>query len=123
MKRDWDLIREVLLEVEALPDEARMQFGYSLGHEESSEQRVRAEHAFLLWEADYITAVDAGTMDKGSLLAPDLTWAGHDLLDTLRSKPVWEKIKATATEKGIELTFDAVKVLATTTLKAIAGGG
>jgi hypothetical protein len=29
----------------------------------------------------------------------------------LRSKPVWERVKATAQEKGIELTFDTVITL------------
>jgi hypothetical protein len=24
---------------------------------------------------------------------PNLSWQGHDLLDTLRSKPVWDRIK------------------------------
>jgi hypothetical protein len=40
-----------------------------------------------------------------------LTWRGHELLDTIRSKPVWEKIKSTVQEKGIELTFDTVIAL------------
>ena len=55
------------------------------------------------------------------MICPDLTWQGHDLLDTLRSKPVWERIKTTAKDKGIELTFDAVKVLGKMALDAIAG--
>ncbi|WP_079744105.1 DUF2513 domain-containing protein [Pseudomonas aeruginosa] len=45
------------------------------------------------------------------MIAQGLTWAGYDLLDTIRSKAVWERIKSTAQDKGIELTFDAVKAL------------
>lgn len=123
MKRDWDVIREVMLEVEGLSHEARTLFGYGLGAGQSDADRNKSEHAYLLRDADYIMAVDGGTLDRGGMLAPELTWAGHDLLDTLRSKPVWEHIKKTAQEKGIALTFEAVKVFATTALKAIAGGG
>ena len=61
-------------------------------------------------------------MDGPALISPDLTWAGHDLLDTLRSKPVWERIKMTAKDKGIELTFEAVKMLGSVALKSVVGG-
>lgn len=53
------------------------------------------------------------------MLGPELSWAGHDLLDTLRSKPVWERIKTTAKEKGPELTFDAVKALVKVALEYV----
>lgn len=45
------------------------------------------------------------------LFGPQLTWQGHELLDTIRSKPVWEKIKSIAQEKGLDLTFDTVVAL------------
>jgi hypothetical protein len=70
-----------------------------------------------------VSAVDASTHSGRALIHPTLTWAGHDLLDTIRSKTVWERIKYTAKEKGIELTFDAVKELGKIALHlAIAGG-
>jgi len=47
--------------------------------------------------------------------------AGHDLLDTMRSHPAWDKIKATAQTKGIELSFDAIKVIGGWALKQIIG--
>jgi hypothetical protein len=56
-----------------------------------------------------------------AILSPELTWQGHDLLDTIRSKAIWEKIKSTAREKGIELTFDAVKTLGKAALGALVG--
>ena len=108
MKRDWDVIRDVLIEVESLDGAARHQFGYSEGGDQDP---ARVAQALLLWKAGFIEALDAGAMDGAAILAPELTWAGHDLLDTLRSKPVWDRIKTTAKDKGIELTFDAVKSL------------
>jgi hypothetical protein len=50
-----------------------------------------------------------------------LTWQGHELLDTIRSKPVWDKIKSTALDKGLELTFDTVKLLGAKALALIVG--
>ena len=50
--------------------------------------------------------------------SPRLTMAGHDLLDTMRSTTIWEKIKTTAKSKGIELTFDAIKALGALALKS-----
>lgn len=111
MKRDWDVIRQVLIDIEALREEDRHSFGYGLGDEHEGEDKDKSGQALLLWKAGFIVAADAGTMAGPAILAPELTWQGHDLLDTLRSKPVWERIKTTAKEKGLELTFDTVKAL------------
>lgn len=111
MKRDWDVIREVLIEVEGLSEKQRNTFGYGLGEEHAGDDEAKSEHALLLWKAGFIEAVDAGTMAGSAILSPELTWQGHELLSTLHSKPVWDRIKTTAKDKGIELTFDAVKAL------------
>jgi Hypothetical protein (DUF2513) len=121
MKRDWDVIREVLIEVEALTEKERYSFKYGLGSDYAGIDQAKSEQALLLWKAGYIEGIDGRTNMGPAVLAPQLSWAGHDLLDTLRSKPVWERIKTTATEKGIELTFDAVKALGKVALAAIIG--
>lgn len=107
MKRDWDVIREVLIEVEGLSHDVRHRAGYALTKGDTS----KAEQALLLWRAGFIAAVDASTWDGPAILAPELTWQGHDLLETIRSQAVWERIKTVARDKGLELTFDAVKAL------------
>lgn len=117
MKRNWDVIREVLLEVEALDAETRNGFSYAEGQGDEA----RVAHALMLWNAGFLEGHDVGGLDGENLLEPDLTWAGRELLDTLRSKPVWEKIKAKATETGIELTFDAVKKLGAWALGQVLG--
>jgi hypothetical protein len=114
MKRNWDVIREVLIEVEALGFSERDSFGYSLSYGEAEENTSKAEHALLLWKARFITAVDAGSMDGPAILAPELTWEGHELLEVIRSKPVWNRIKSVAADKGIELSFEAVLALGKT---------
>lgn len=82
MKRDWDVIREVLIEVESMPHEARGTFAYSIGPDQSPASRTKAEHAFLLEQGGYIGGIDSSDLGGSTLLGPELTWAGHDLLDT-----------------------------------------
>ena len=111
MKRNWDVIREVLIEVESLGFNERSSFDYSLSYRETEENTSKAEHALLLWKAGLITAVDAGSMDGPAILAPELTWQGHELLEVMRSKPVWDRIKSVAADKGLELSFEAIFAL------------
>lgn len=119
MKRDWDTIRDVLIEVEALDSAQHETIQY--GPASESDEPKKEAHGVLLWRAGFIEGIDASDMDGDAVLARGLTWAGHDLLETIRSKAVWERIKATAKDKGIELTFDAVKALGKTALAAIIG--
>lgn len=111
MKRDWDVVRDVLIEVEGLTADERNTFIYGIGPENADMDAAKSEHAFLLWKANFVSAIDASTLGGKAILSPELTWQGHDLLETMRSKAVWERIKTTAKDKGIELTFDAVKAL------------
>lgn len=125
MKRDWDVIREVLIEVEGLSDDPNYRGNkvYGMGDEHFPGEAVKSAHAAMLWKAGYIEAIDVSTSGETAIISPELTWQGHDLLDTLRSKPVWDRIKAVAQDKGIELTFDAVKALGATALKWVVENG
>ena len=121
MKRDWDLIRDVLVEVEALDTHTRGKQQYESRYGQPKETDAEAEQALLLCKAGFIRAIDAGSKDGPALISPELTWQGHELLDTMRSKPVWERVKKMAKDKGLELTFDAVKLLAAAALSAVVG--
>ncbi|RMT95097.1 hypothetical protein ALP39_200383 [Pseudomonas marginalis pv. marginalis] len=109
MKRDWDLIREVLIEVEAL-DPAKHE-NKEYGPASYSSEPLKDSQAIMLWKAGFIGGADASSSDGDAIIAIELSWAGHELLDSMRSKAVWEHIKATAQAKGIELTFDSVRAL------------
>jgi hypothetical protein len=106
MKRDWDVIRQVLEEIEAMEPNARTYFSYA-----SFNDPIKADHVELLRKAGFLTGKRDGSLRDVIITGADLTWAGHDLLDTIRSKGIWNKITTTAKAKGIELTFDAVKAL------------
>lgn len=139
MKRDWDLLRKQLTDIEEgsdvlaeIPNEPKWtddltQQDYERAVKEYKlfEDRI-AGHLKLLIDSGY---VDGLTVLRGvdnhisfGVHAPRLTMAGHDLLDTMRSSTVWEKIKSTASKKGIELTFDAIKALAGVVIKQMLGG-
>lgn len=144
MKRDWDLIREQLLTIEegedvkaitkallkdmptAAPDwkdgQTEAEFGAAMAEYGKREERIMG-HLQLLLENGYIDGLVVKRSMSGDFVYavshPRLTMAGHDLLDTMRSKPLWDSIKSTAKSKGIELTFDAIKSLAGLALKAL----
>lgn len=111
MKRDWDVIRDILTEVEGLSPDERNRFSYGLGKAYATHDHTISEHALLLYKAGYLSGIPINTLGCSAIHSPELTWEGHDLLDTIRSRPVWERIKTISVEKGIELTFDSIKRL------------
>jgi Hypothetical protein (DUF2513). len=82
------------------------------GREEGFDRRTHGgrSHGQDRGVAPPITLFVVESISTGKGIEP-LTWQGHELLDTIRSKAVWERIKTTAKEKSIELTFDSVKAL------------
>lgn len=135
MKREWDLIRKQLTDVEeekdlfsGIPAEPLWEDqGYDAYEKQLKEYRDIESRIFghfeLLIENGYIDGLQVIRSTDGSfnyaLHCPRLTMSGHDLLDTMRSAPIWEKIKATAKTKGVELTFDAIKALGAHALKSM----
>jgi hypothetical protein len=112
MKRDWDIIRSVLEDIEAQTAEERENAVYVIQADQSPDDRAKVEHVFLLARGGYLKGIWSEDLSGTMLMALELTWDGHDLLDTIRSSTIWSKVKAAAKTKGIELTLDAVKVLA-----------
>jgi len=114
MKRDWDVIRTVLIAIE---DD-----NYDEYLEESENDGAIIKNTVLLIQAGFIEGKVLTSLDENAdVYVNDLTWQGHELLDTIRSKPVWEKIKSTALDKGLELTFDTVKALGAKVIELIIG--
>jgi Hypothetical protein (DUF2513) len=137
MKRDWDLIRKQLIDVEeendlfadAPPDpvwgeQTEEEFVREMKAHRSIEGRILG-HYELLVANGYIDGLTIHRGNDGSfavsLHTPRLTMAGHDLLDTMRSSTIWETIKTTGKSKGIELSFDAIKALGLYALNAVIG--
>jgi uncharacterized protein DUF2513 len=59
-------------------------------------------HVWLLADAGYIEAIDLSSSDGMCWRPRCLTSRGHDFLETVRSKDVWEKTLELAKAGGIE---------------------
>lgn len=78
------------------------------------------EHIWMLDKAGYLRGkFQRGTAMCLSAIVLEITFKGYDLLDTIRTDSIWEKIKKLAKEKGLELTFDVVKELGSIVVKQI----
>ena len=116
MKRDWDLIRDILLEIESSSFENQKVF---IIKRSDSEKSLRGCHAKLLYEAGFISGVIAHDTELWQLLDADLTWKGQELLAHLRSSTILKSVKEKALDKGVDLSFDAVIKIAGTIINAI----
>lgn len=112
MKRDWDLIRKILVTLEEKPDRQPLPAEAVDG---TRAQDV-AYNMGLLLERHLIEGYKIETIGMGygaaPVMATTLTWGGHELLDSIRQDSTWGHIKESALSKGLDLTFDVVVSLA-----------
>jgi hypothetical protein len=108
MKRDMDVIRSVLAEIEALPEQNFQGSTYTVRQADPIEAQDRVRHMLLLLDAGYLKGNRYNIDGSDALACPELTWAGHELIELIRDRPVWERIKAEVSKRGIPLTIDAV---------------
>lgn len=118
MKRDMDLIRGVLIEVEKLP--------FDSGFHDISVQGYTDEeityHVRLAHEAGLIEAIDLTTMDGVCWKPKRLTYEGHEFLDAARSNTVWNKAKETLLSTSGTITLEALKALLPQIVRMLARG-
>lgn len=105
MKREMDLCRTILLEVEEKGNpELLMDFqikNYTLGQ--------IGYHIQLLQQAKLINAkIVLGSSGRNWLIY-GLTWDGHEFLDVARNETFWEKAKDTLANKGAPFTLVILK--------------
>lgn len=115
MKRDLNLFRTILLEIEKMPagEDWVLNRDSSNLYINDSEEKNILEHLILMQDARLITkAVTKGGDGFYELCPCNLTNEGHDFLDAVRSSSVWEKIKATVLDKGISYSIESIIFLA-----------
>jgi Hypothetical protein (DUF2513) len=109
MKRDMNLIRDLLLEIEAKHDGS----GRAVDVEAADRERAEVvEHLFMLDEAGFIEARDASSLSGREILVLRLTWHGHEFLNSIRDPDIWQKTEKAATTAG-SWTLGLLKDLAT----------
>jgi hypothetical protein len=85
-------------------------------------------HMALLFEAGLVDGQMSKTIgpDPHDFIARRLTWEGHEFLAKIRSETIWQKTKNAFVTKGISMTLDLIKSVATdaatTLLKSAIGG-
>lgn len=98
MKRDMDVIREIVLAVR----DARS----ALGGIEGMDRDVFAEHVRLLEEAGLVcAAVQVVQQRTTAAVAYRLTWAGQDFADAITSDTLWRKAKDNVIKPAGSWTF------------------
>lgn len=128
MQRSWNVIRELL---EKFEDESIDSFLDSMSpsavesinddlNEQVRKQKTQTEdmvfgHLLLLIDSTLVGGIKVELINNEwmySTVHPRLTSAGHDLLDSLRSKTVWNAVKATAQKLSIPVSFELIKAVA-----------
>lgn len=110
MKRDLELCREILLQVEKADEPVALPYVAK-----SHDRNVVWYHLGLLKSAGFIDAVlvesDDGECVRGRI--DGITWDGQDYLDAIRDDDLWWKVKKAVKDSLGSTTFDVVKQVAT----------
>lgn len=117
MKRDMDLVRDLLLEIEGgrrafelmTPEIAEILGEEGAGKMPREQAELIEYHLALLDEAGLITIQAKLSGAVGQI--GQITWAGHDFLDTIRDPAIWRETKAGAKQAG-GFSLDLLKALA-----------
>lgn len=122
MKRDMELVREVLMKLEALPMRPGSMVVISGYDEEMAVDGHTPEeveyHMTMLRDAGFLNSPGAQPAGNG-ITFRSLTWEGHEFLDTVRDPEVWKRTKEGASKMG-GWTFGLLKDLGTAYLKHVA---
>ena len=113
MKRDMDLIRQILLFLEDI-DTFDTPLKMSV---EEFDQSIIDYHIYLLNQAGLIKAFDFSADEYSDWRASHLTWQGHEFLAVAKDDTRWNKVKTAVKKHGGSATFEVVKTLLSELLK------
>jgi hypothetical protein len=117
MKRDMDLVRDILLEMEKHDAPGTWPTVTIEGH---PEQEINY-HMVLMKGAGLIEAAVMDTR-QGPIVQPlRLTWGGHEFLDSARSSKVWNGAKDLALKTTGTLTLEGLKLAIPVVMKLLMG--
>jgi hypothetical protein len=109
MKRDLDLVRQLLAQIEALPAGPPVQYRTS-----EIEDPGLLAHFELVLAAGLVNGKIARSQGaRGDVISiSGLTWEGHEWLEMVRSQAVWNEVKTTLLERGGAMTYELTKLVA-----------
>jgi hypothetical protein len=107
MKRDFDLIRKIIGEVES---QEAFRYFQDFKYEDYPANVVN-EHIELLIEAGLIegNVIRFSDGETGHNFIRRLTWAGHDFLESMRDDTIWKRVKETVIKPAGGIGFEILK--------------
>lgn len=118
MKRDIELIRNIMLRMEQMSP--RSNFNYQF--EGFTEEDVHY-HIYLLSDAGLIEATDASSMSQMYYMPTKITWAGQEFLDNAKNDKIWNKTKSKISEIGGSVSIAVLTGLLNKIALSLAGIG
>jgi len=108
MKRNLNLIRKILLDIENAPP-GKVISASNFDYEEF-EELIIAEHLKLLLDAKFLEGkFMQDFLSNGSIeifcSIYRLTWDGHEFLANAKNDTIWKKVKSQAEEKGVSTSM------------------
>ncbi len=121
MRRDWDVVREILLAVERGDGNKEIDSKGLPGVDDA----LVAYNMWLLIEQGLAEGGgrEPGTMGSPHVYIMRLRWGGHELLDHMRADTFWKRVKKVAVDKGIGLSVDGIKAIAAYVSSDLLRGG
>lgn len=124
VKRDMDLIRNLLIKVEEVYEPGAGSINFSKIRIDGYDDKVIAEHLLLMKEAGLIRNINVKQYVTGSTMLSigNLTNEGYDTLEKFRNDTVWNKTKEIARDKGLPMLIDIFSQVASTVIAGITEG-
>lgn len=119
MRCDWDLIRLILLRLEAFEDLSGNLFANSI---QEYPEAVVQYHFWLIHSAGLAEGLcngKAGGADGIHCRLTILTWKGHEFLSQIRTDTAWQRVRRKLAEKAVDLSFDAILAAGRAVLRTI----
>ena len=90
MKRDMELIRDILLQIQRKEDLRPGSIEV-----EGCDPIILGRHLEMLYDAGFVEGIKSQQIgpEVPSIRITDLSWDGHDFIATLENKSVWGKMK------------------------------
>jgi hypothetical protein len=119
MKRDYNLIRKILIDVEdAEPGQVIQNFTC-----EGVDQRIIAEHVKLLIDARYLEGEIIRQFGTSAFAyaVTGMTWDGHEFLANAKNDTVWKKVMSDAQKQGGSMSVSVLNTLLSAAAKKYLG--
>lgn len=118
MKRDMNLVRSILLSIEATPVNGNVPLDFP-GYDEDTVHY----HLKIMVDGGLIEGLDISDPFSQRVMPMGITWAGHDFIDNARSETVWKKALEIAKSNGGLASIEIMKVAVAQAAKIVLTSG